>query len=291
MMANDPPQREDTYVMDPENATEMARLINQHILITEHMGGLFPQEVDPNSFTSVLDLACGPGGWVLDVAHAYPRLEVVGIDISQTMIRYAKARAKSQGLKNTSFHTMNILKPFEFPDQSFDLVNARFLVGVLSPGDWPMLIQECKRVLRPGGILRLTDVDDLGITNSAALEQLTTLGASAARKAGRAFFSEGRYVGTMVMLGRFLREAGFQDIHQQAHMIDWSSATDAFPMQYDNARIALHLGSRFLCGMGVISEERFDELYHQALIDMNSADFCAVMLYLTAWGRLARHDS
>lgn len=290
-MQSDDSQREDTYVMDPENITEMARLINQHVLITEHMGGLFPPEVDPFTFTSVLDLACGPGGWVLDVARTYPGLDVVGVDISQTMITYARARAKSQRLRNASFQSMNILKPFTFPDQSFDMVNARFLVGVLSPGDWPMLISECKRILRPGGILRLTDVDDLGITNSAALEQLTIRGATAARKAGRAFFSEGRYVGTMVMLGRFLREAGFQDIHQQAHMIDWSAGTPGFPMQYDNARIALHLGGTFLRGMGVVSQEQFDDLFNQALIDMNSADFAAVMLFLTAWGRLAEHDS
>ncbi|HLH60760.1 MAG TPA: methyltransferase domain-containing protein [Ktedonobacteraceae bacterium] len=280
-------QREDTYVMDPESMTEMARLINQHVLITEHMGGLFPPEVDPTALTSVLDLACGPGGWVLDVARAYPEIEVVGVDISQTMITYAKARAKSQGLKNAKFQVMNILKPFTFPDQSFDMVNVRFLVGVLSPGDWPHLIEECKRVLRPGGILRLTDVDDLGITNSAALEQITALGAKAARMAKRAFFSEGRYVGTMIMLARFLRDAGFQDIHQQAHMIDWSAGTDAFPLQYDNARMALQLGSTFLTKMGVVTQEQFDDLYYQAEIDMNSSDFVAVMLYLTAWGRLA----
>jgi len=286
MPSNNLPPREDKYVIDPENATEMARLINQHILVTKYMGGLLPQEVDISPMTSVLDLACGPGGWVLDVAYAYPGKEIVGVDISQIMVDYARARAWSQGLDNARFHLMNILKPFDFPDHSFDFVNARFLVGVLSPGDWPALIQECKRVLRPGGILRLTDVDDLGISNSAALEQLTTLGTSAVRQAGRAFFSQGRNVGTMVMLGRFLREAGLQDIHQQAHMIDWSAGTETFAMQYDNARIALHLGRPFLLGLGVLSGERFDELYQQALIEMSGADFCAVMVFLTAWGRV-----
>jgi ubiquinone/menaquinone biosynthesis C-methylase UbiE len=289
MSSNEPPPREDTYVIDPEDATETVRLINQHRMITEHMEGLFPREVDPSSLNSVLDLACGPGGWVLDVAYAFPKLEVVGVDISQSMVHYAKTRALSQGLDNAAFHIMNILKPFDFPDHSFDFVNARFLVGVLSPGHWPALIQECKRVLRPGGILRLTDVEDLGITNSAALEQLTALGAKASRKAGRAFFSEGRYVGTMVMLGRFLRQAGFQDLHQQAHMIDWSADTQASRMQYDNARVALHLGKPFLIGLGVVSEERFDELYSQAMIEMNSSNFCAVMLFLTAWGRMTEN--
>lgn len=281
----EPPPREDSYVIDPENATEMARLINQDHMVTQHMGNLLPPEVDPSAFTDVLDIACGPGGWVLDVAYSFPGLKVTGVDISQIMVRYAQARAWSQGLENADFRVMNILKPLDFPDHSFDFVNARFLVGVLSPADWPALIQECKRVLRPGGILRLTDVEDLGITNSAALEQFTTLGATAARKAGRAFFSEGRYIGTMVMLGRFLREAGLQEIHQQAYMIDWSAGTQAFAMQYDNARIALDLGKQFLLGMGVIAEERFDEMYRQVMIDMNSPAFTATMIFLSAWGR------
>lgn len=286
MMFNKLPPREDTYVLDPEDATEMARLINQHVLITKHMGGLFPQEVDLTAVNTVLDLACGPGGWVLDVAYAYPEKEIVGVDISQMMVHYAQTRAWSQGLNSASFGIMNILKPFDFADNSFDFINARLLVGVLSPSDWPNVIEECKRVLRPGGILRLTDADDLGITNSAALEQLTELGSAAARKAGRAFFSRGRNVGTMVMLGRFLREAGFQDMRQQAHMIDWSAGTEAFAMQYDNARIVLHLGKPFLQGMGVLSQERFDELYEQALIEMNVAEFSAVMVFLSAWGKV-----
>src|SRR5947209_557709 len=114
MLPIEPPPREDSYIIDPENATEMARLINQDRLVTHHMGSLFPQEVDSSTFTSVLDLACGPGGWVLDVAYTFPKLEITGVDISQAMVRYAKARAWSQGLENAYFRAMNILKPFDF---------------------------------------------------------------------------------------------------------------------------------------------------------------------------------
>jgi len=287
-MPTEPPPREDTYIFDPESGTEMVRLTKQHRIVTKQMGGLFPQEVDLAAIQRVLDLACGPGGWVLDVAFAYPKIEVVGVDISQAMTSYARAQAQVQRLHNAAFNTMNILKPLEFDDDSFDFVNARMLAGVLSPKDWPGLIQECKRILRPGGMLRLTEADDMGITNSAAFEQLVITGANAARKAGRSFFPEGRYSGTMAMLGRFLRGAGFQDIHQQAYMIDWSADTpsEAYAASYENIMIAVHLLRSFMVGVGVISPERYDELAQQAIIDMQSPDFCAIGLFMSAWGKV-----
>ncbi len=71
-MPTEPPPREDTYVIDPESGAEMARLIDQDRLVTQHVGSLFPPEVDPSTFDLVLDLACGPGGWVMDAAFGSP---------------------------------------------------------------------------------------------------------------------------------------------------------------------------------------------------------------------------
>src|SRR5260370_14128683 len=186
-MPTEPPPREDTYICDPESGTEMVRLTKQHRIVTKQMGGLFPQEVDLAAIQRVLDLACGPGGWVLDVAFAYPKIEVVGVDISQAMTSYARAQTQVHRLHNAAFHTMNILKPLEFDDDSFDFVNARMLAGVLSPKDWPGLIQQCKRILRPGGRLRLIEADDLVFTNRPSLEQLAITGAKFARQAGLSF--------------------------------------------------------------------------------------------------------
>jgi hypothetical protein len=36
---------------------------------------------------------------------------------------------------------------------------------------WPVLIQECMRITRPGGIIRLTEFDTYGTTNSPAVEK------------------------------------------------------------------------------------------------------------------------
>src|SRR5207248_7505587 len=85
----------------------------------------------------ILDVGCGPGGWVLDVAFALPDAEVAGVDISRPMIDYAHARAMTQCLPNASFEVMDMTQPLDFPDGAFDLVNARSLCGVLRRDAWP----------------------------------------------------------------------------------------------------------------------------------------------------------
>ena len=61
-MSVEPPTNENTYILDAESATEMARLINQDRMLTEGMGGLFPERDDVSSMHDILDIACGPGG-------------------------------------------------------------------------------------------------------------------------------------------------------------------------------------------------------------------------------------
>src|SRR5690242_951895 len=53
------------FIGDHENVTEMARLLRQDGMLTEGMGGLLAErEQEASAIHSLLDLACGPGGWV-----------------------------------------------------------------------------------------------------------------------------------------------------------------------------------------------------------------------------------
>src|SRR5712692_6187491 len=145
-MATNDPQSENTYIIDAENAAEMARLMVQDRLLTKRMGGLFPERSDLFGIHDILDIACGPGGWVLDVARTYPTVQVVGVDISTIMVAYARALTATDQLTNARCRVMNVLKPLDFPDSSFDLVNARTISGFMPPAAWPALMQECLRI-------------------------------------------------------------------------------------------------------------------------------------------------
>ena len=281
------PPREDTYFIDPENATEMARLLLQGRLISQNMGSLLPEGVELEKVHDVLDMACGPGGWAIDVAFEYPEMQVTGVDISQQMIAYASSLAQVQRLENASFKVMNLLKPLEFAEHSFDLVNGRLLMSFMPKTAWTELVQECMRILKPGGILRLTEADNFGITNAPAYEKLNRLMVRAMHNAGQTFSPELDTFGVTPMLGVFLRQAGYINIQQKAHVVDFSFDTEAHNGWYQNFTISFQLLQPFLVKMKVTTPEEADQLYHQAREEMTREDFRAVWFYLSVWGQKA----
>src|SRR5689334_186713 len=89
----------------PDTPVEVARLINVDRLLTTAMGGILPGlcETDLPNLHAILDLGCGPGSWVLDVAFEHPACEVAGIDVRRKMVEYAWARTRTQRRFNASF--------------------------------------------------------------------------------------------------------------------------------------------------------------------------------------------
>jgi ubiquinone/menaquinone biosynthesis C-methylase UbiE len=273
-----------TYVIDAENGAEMARLLDLDRITTESMRGIFPERSDLSAVVDVLDVGCGPGGWVHQVARTYPEMEVTGIDISHSMITYARAHAQVRQLSNAHFAVMDAAKPLDSLDQSFDLINARFLLGFMLPTVWPRFLRECLRIARPGGVIRLTEGEGFGITSSAAFEQLSEMSIRAMYRARRTYSPDERSIGITPMLGHFLRDIGCQRRGQMAHAIDYSAGTEAHRPTVQNFTVALQLMKPFLLTMGVTSSGEFERLYQQAEIETLANDFRGVMYFLTVWG-------
>jgi ubiquinone/menaquinone biosynthesis C-methylase UbiE len=233
---------------------------------------------------SVLDIASGPGGWVLDVASAYPHIAATGVDISYLMIAYAQSQAQERGVDNAHFKMMNVLEPLGFSDNTFDLVNVRFISAFMPVTAWSALVQECMRILRPGGILHLTDFE-LPLSNSAAFENLMALATRSFQMSHLSFSPDGRHVGITFMLGRFLRNAQFVDIQHRAYAIDFSKGTENHLAMYQNWKIASKLVQPYMVKIGLGTQEELERVYQQMLAEMQADDFCAVWYLLSAWGR------
>lgn len=278
--------RQEQYVLDTESGAEMARLMRQDQLITQGMGGIFPEQKNLEGVRQVLDLACGPGGWVFDTAFTYPHMQVMGVDISEKMVVYAKAQARVQGLANASFEVMNILQPLSFADASFDLVNERFIVGFMQQKRWPQLVDEGLRILRPGGILRFTEVE-VGFVNKPTFEKALWLILQAMQRNGLGFSPHGLHFSIFPMLPRFFRDAGVQEVSRMSHVIEFSTGTEAhdgFYYDFANAFLAVE---PFLERSGLVTLEEWRTLSQRALAEMFEDDFCAVWVLLTVWGRKA----
>jgi ubiquinone/menaquinone biosynthesis C-methylase UbiE len=284
-----PLQPDNLYIIDAESGAEMARLIDQDRMITRAMGGLFSERDDLSMIFDVLDIGCGPGGWVLDTAHHYREMDVTGIDISESMIQYAQAYAQVRQLSNAHFRVMNALHALDFPDASFDMVNARAIVGFVTPENLPALLRECQRVLRPGGTLRLTE-GEWGFTNKPAVETLCALLCQAYLKSGRNFSPTGKHLGMTPLLEHFLRKNGFQALGSKAHVLNYSNGTAQHRPMYEDWRLMLPLLEPFFISTKVAHQEEIEHLHEQALTEMLEEDFCGLWYFLTVWGEMPRED-
>jgi len=93
--------------------------------------------------------------------------------------------------------------------------------------------------------------------------------------------------GVVPMLGAFLRQAGYINIQQKAHVVDFSFDTEAHDGWYQNFTISFQLLQPFLVKMGVTTSEEVTSLYKQAREEMTREDFRAVWFYLSVWGKKA----
>lgn len=97
----------------------------------------------------VLDLGCGPGISAFGMLDRVPDAEIVGLDLSHTMLHLAEFWRK----RETNGHRVEFVRAdathLPFPDHSFDAVTGHSFLYLLPDAD--AVLREVKRVLRPGG--------------------------------------------------------------------------------------------------------------------------------------------
>ncbi len=141
--------------------------------------------------------------------------------------------------------------------KSFDVVNARLLFSFMPTKAWPGLLKECLRILRPGGLVCLTECE-VGITNGPISEQLSYMFVRAMQRAGMIFSPDARHVGITPMLGGLLRDAGFVDIRQKAETIDYSAGSPIHDAFCENIMVGSKLAQPFMIKMGITTQEEVD---------------------------------
>ncbi|CAG8536881.1 10678_t:CDS:2 [Ambispora leptoticha] len=146
---------------------EAYRLSRYHDAIKEIWGGLFnsPVEEKLSNGARVIDIGCGSGIWILDMAQRYPKSKFVGIDISPIL--------PTENLPpNVKFIQYNVLDGIPCEDSSFDLVHQKFLVGAYTESQWEeKVIPEIIRLARPDGWIELLE-GDIIISNGSVTQRV-----------------------------------------------------------------------------------------------------------------------
>ena len=272
------------YVADAERIIEMVRLAEQDQFITDTVSGLLPPEVQPETVQQVLDIGCGPGGWALELAKAYPAMQVTGIDISEIMIDYASKRAIAEGVDNVHFQVMDF-QQLDFADSSFDLVNARLIMWFLQQQIRDAVLQEWFRVVQQRGILRLIEVEVAAMTNSPAFERVNQWFISALMKAGKTVSPGGRFVGAPLLLRFMLHALSCQDIQERAHLVNFSAETAEHRFVIDDFLRGMETMADFMLKTRVVGKKKLVEAQEQVRRDLDGLDFLGLIFYVSAWGR------
>ncbi|CAI2171733.1 17218_t:CDS:2, partial [Funneliformis geosporum] len=140
----------------PNDSQESDRLNMQHYLYRHIWKGNFSSPMAKEltgGNTSVLDIGCGPGFWLLDMAQKYPSSTFVGIDISPTF------PSSNQIPSNAIFLQHNILETegLPWPPDTINFVYKRFMALSFTQKDLVKLINEIVRITKSNGWIEIMD--------------------------------------------------------------------------------------------------------------------------------------
>ncbi|CAG8534235.1 11714_t:CDS:2, partial [Scutellospora calospora] len=146
---------EDVNYVYPVDDDEVDRCQMQHFLMKHIWEGNFSAPVEEmlsNYDTKVLDIGCGSGAWILEMATEYQRPQFVGVDI-------APLYPSEIHPTNVKFHQANVLSGLPFEDETFDFVYMRFMVFAFTINDWERALKEALRVTKKGGYVEIMETD------------------------------------------------------------------------------------------------------------------------------------
>lgn len=272
------------YIADTETTLEMTRLVEQGDLITRHISGLLPSNMAAERIRDVLDLGCGPGGWALAVARAYPHLEVTGIDRSPHEIAFAQYRAGSEPCTNAHYTLMDF-QQLAFPDASFDMVNARLVQWFLPNERRGEIVREWNRVLRSGGVIRLIESELVPITNSPALERHGSLFLQALSRLGKLVSPGGYHAGISLVLRPLLTRLGCVEIRETAQLLNFSAGMPDREGVVEDIRKGMETMGQVMVQTNVVDEAELARLQEETLLETQSPDFLGMLWFVSVWGR------
>ncbi|KAF2767849.1 S-adenosyl-L-methionine-dependent methyltransferase [Teratosphaeria nubilosa] len=271
------------YIL-PNSAIEQNRLEVQARHLSNIMGGeLVHAPLDPSSIQRALDIGCGTGIVTNYLARQYPSAQAIGLDLSPVPNRHDR-----EG--NVRFLQGNILTqqpsewkssaatPETLPNEAaFDLTFSRLLLAGIS--DWPLYIQNCFKLLRPGGWTEIQDIDWAyyrlaEYSASGKEEEIPDTNGWFFQKLKPVLTAKGIDFNSGSKAAGWMRDAGFQDI--QVHTYRWpfggswesNPAYKAFGEYNASDMPALfhHLISRTM--EGVASEEEIERIRSDMRKDM-----------------------
>lgn len=136
----------------PADQEELQRLDDQYEMFCKVMGK-YPDSLpailadDGFEVKAVLDLGCGSGIWIMDVAREFPHCSAVAVDLVPMQSIQMPANCRSE------VDDINLGLEHFYGD--FNVVHAQLIAAGIR--DYHAMINQISHVLRPGGLVDITE--------------------------------------------------------------------------------------------------------------------------------------
>jgi len=223
---------------------------------------------------SVLELGSGPGFVTEQLLKMLPTSHITQLERDPDMVRRSE-QYLTPGYAGRFTIVEGDIMQMELPDDGFDFAFARYLFEHLP--DPLGALREVQRVLKPGGILVITDVDD----KIGAIYEPDSPEADAIDKKVVEWQSKrggDRYIGRK--LWRMLAATGYRSLELEAVLAhsDKLGIDNLVPPEWDPGAL------QPLLGFGVITQDDVDSMHREHTRFHASPDRYALFVVLMAKG-------
>ncbi|KAL2883730.1 hypothetical protein SGCOL_000877 [Colletotrichum sp. CLE4] len=131
----------------PNDEPEQDREDMKHALVVHICDGNLHSAPLKNP-QKILDIGTGTGIWAIDMGDNYPEAEIDSIDLSPIQPGFVPP--------NVKFLVDDAEAEWLYPDNSIDFIHLRHMAPFIK--DWPKLLRQAYRVLKPGGWIELQEL-------------------------------------------------------------------------------------------------------------------------------------
>jgi len=170
------------------------------------------------SATQLLDIGCGAGNYTLKLLQHLPDLNLTLVDLSLPMLDRAVARVRPQTRGEIKTAQADI-RDLDLGEYQFDIIVAAAVFHHLREEvEWRSVFSKCRRALRPGGSLWISDLVAHPIPEVQAVmwarygEYLEQLRGPAYREQVFAYIEQEDTPRPLLYQIDLLREVGFREV-------------------------------------------------------------------------------
>ena len=130
----------------------------RHRKMVERFGREYADKLVSRGFRGgrIIDVGCGFGGMNIDLAHRSVESEIIGLDLSDPLLRLANRSAQAADLGDRVRFEKADVHQIPYDDDAFDVVINTNMVHLVD--DPVQMLNEIERILVPDGFLFIADV-------------------------------------------------------------------------------------------------------------------------------------